>query len=97
MRDGPASIVCLVSPLMMKQLFLSLLGVGAVFSAPFGQQISESGIRHSFLITGTKTAIVSEDSEIIWEVPQRSRDGEVSAKWQCSRCFWKRGEGIHAG
>lgn len=77
MRDGPASIVCLVSLLMMKQLFLSVLGVGAVFSAPFGQQISESGIRHSFLITGTKTAIVSEDSEIIWEVPQRSRDGEV--------------------
>ena len=90
MRDGPASIVCLVSPLMMKQLFLSLLGVGAVFSAPFGQQISESGIRHSFLITGTKTAIVSEDSEIIWEVPQRSRDGEVLPNGMFSLLLEKR-------
>ena len=62
---------------MIRQISLSLLGISAVFSAPFGKQISESGIKHSFLITGTKTAIISEESEIIWEVPQRSRDGEV--------------------
>lgn len=44
---------------------------------PFGEQRSPSGIRHSFLITGSKTAIVGEDGRIQWEVPERSRDGFV--------------------
>ena len=38
--------------------------VQTVFSAPFGEQISDVGIRHSFLITGTKTAIIDEKCEI---------------------------------
>lgn len=50
---------------------------GLATAAPFGKQISESGIRHSFLITGNKTAIIGEDCEIVWEVRGRSRDGEV--------------------
>ncbi|MFT4589431.1 MAG: hypothetical protein ACI9VS_002546 [Candidatus Binatia bacterium] len=45
--------------------------------ATFGKQISASGIRHSFLITGGRTAIVGEDNKIIWEVKGRSRDGSV--------------------
>ena len=43
----------------------------------FGKQVSESGIRHSFLIAGQKTAIIGEDNRIQWQVPQKSRDGFV--------------------
>ncbi len=49
----------------------------ATEQAAFGQQISATGIRHSFLIAGGRTAIVSEKNEIVWEVPGRSRDGSV--------------------
>lgn len=61
--------------------FLAIFASSTVFSlaGPFGQQISDSGIRHSFLMTGSKTAIVGEDCEIVWEVPKKSRDGEVLA------------------
>jgi len=45
--------------------------------AAFGRQLSETGISHSFLITGAKTAIIGEDNEIVWETPGRSRDGFV--------------------
>jgi hypothetical protein len=45
--------------------------------APFGKQVSESGIRHSFLITGSKTAIIDEECQIVWEAKGRSRDGFV--------------------
>ncbi len=62
----------------MKNLILLFVClVQGVFSAPFGEQISNSGIRHSFLITGTKTAIIDEKCEILWEVKAKSRDGEV--------------------
>ena len=44
---------------------------------PFGTQVSETGIRHSFLITGSKTAIVGENCEILWQVEGHSRDGFV--------------------
>ena len=47
---------------------------------PVGEQRSESGIRHSFLVTGSITAIVGEDNTIQWRVPGRSRDGFVLAK-----------------
>ena len=46
---------------------------------PVGEQRSESGIRHSFLVTGSITAIVGEDNTIQWRVPGRSRDGFVLA------------------
>lgn len=41
------------------------------------QQISKSGIRHSILVTGSKTAIIGEDNAIEWEGPGGSRDGYV--------------------
>lgn len=44
---------------------------------PFGEQRSESGIRHSFLITGSKTAIIGEDNRVVWQVAGSSRDGFV--------------------
>ena len=45
--------------------------------APFGTQRSETGVAHSFLVTGTRTAIVGEDCRIVWQVEGRSRDGFV--------------------
>lgn len=62
----------------MKTAICTLLFLSkALLAAPFGEQISESGITHSFLVTGTKTAIIGEDCEVIWEVKGKSRDGEV--------------------
>lgn len=61
---------CLISLLFLKSFALS---------APFGEQISETGIKHSFLITGAKTALVDENCEITWEVKEKSRDGSVLA------------------
>lgn len=46
---------------------------------PYGRQVSESGIRHSFLITGSRTAIISENCKILWHVKEKSRDGSVLA------------------
>lgn len=46
-------------------------------AAPEGVQTSDSGIRHSFLITGHLTAIIGEDNEIVWQTPGPSRDGTV--------------------
>ncbi|MEM1295040.1 MAG: sulfatase/phosphatase domain-containing protein, partial [Verrucomicrobiota bacterium] len=43
----------------------------------FGKQVSESGIRHSFLICGKPTVIVSEDNEIVWKTEGAARDGFV--------------------
>lgn len=60
-------------------LFFSFAMVVGCLAAPFGEQVSETGIRHSFLMTGTKTAIVGEDGAIVWEIPAKSRDGEVLA------------------
>tara|TARA_R110002096_G_scaffold163992_4_gene331642 strand:+ start:2599 stop:3576 length:978 start_codon:yes stop_codon:yes gene_type:complete len=45
--------------------------------AVFGKQISESGIRHSFLICGKPTVIVSEENEIVWRTEGAARDGFV--------------------
>lgn len=41
------------------------------------RQESSAGIRHSFLVTGTTTAIFDEDAKITWEVPLHSHDGYV--------------------
>ncbi len=46
-------------------------------SASFGEQKSESGIRHSFLIAGNRTVIVGEDSTVEWETKGKARDGFV--------------------
>ncbi|WP_338686797.1 hypothetical protein [Haloferula helveola] len=51
----------------------------SLLAATFGEQISAEGIRHSFLLTGNKTALIGEDCETMWSVNERSRDGEVLA------------------
>ena len=43
----------------------------------FGKQVSASGIRHSFLITGPATALVDEQSNVLWKIDGSSRDGAV--------------------
>lgn len=43
----------------------------------FGRQISESGIKHSFLIAGSPTALVGENGQIKWQIPGNARDGYV--------------------
>ncbi|WDE95701.1 hypothetical protein PQO03_08220 [Lentisphaera profundi] len=61
-------------------LFVSLTNLA--FSAtkitlPKGEQRSQSGITHSFLVTGPKTCIVNEKSEVTWQINKPSRDGYV--------------------
>ncbi|MGY8731477.1 MAG: beta-propeller domain-containing protein, partial [Pirellulales bacterium] len=48
-----------------------------VHAQTVGTQKSETGIRHSFLVTGSITAIIGEDNQVKWQVPGRSRDGFV--------------------
>ena len=40
-----------------------------------GKQVSDSKIRHSFLITGPDTALIDESGEIVWRCKGGSRDG----------------------
>ena len=43
----------------------------------FGKQVSESGIRHSFLVCGNPTALVNEKNQIVWQTKGYGRDGFV--------------------
>lgn len=43
----------------------------------FGEQRSDSGIRHSFLIAGNPTVIVSEEGKVTWKTQGRARDAFV--------------------
>ncbi len=43
----------------------------------FGEQKSESGIRHSFLIAGPTCVIVGEDDKVQWKTKGYARDGFV--------------------
>ncbi|MEZ6057005.1 MAG: hypothetical protein R3C01_09905 [Planctomycetaceae bacterium] len=58
-----------------------LLGVvprgDAADAEPVGMQRSESGIRHSFLVTGSRTMILDEECRVVWEAKEKSRDGFV--------------------
>lgn len=63
-------------PFVVAVLFPILLSA-AEPAGTFGKQESESGIRHSLLIAGNRTVIVSEDNQIEWETPGHSRDGFV--------------------
>ncbi|MGC6466858.1 MAG: hypothetical protein ACON5N_14845 [Akkermansiaceae bacterium] len=45
--------------------------------APFGEQKSASGIKHSFLIAGSPTVLVGEDGQIEWQAKGKARDGYV--------------------
>ncbi|GAB5559785.1 MAG: hypothetical protein SynsKO_14320 [Synoicihabitans sp.] len=42
-----------------------------------GEQISATGIKHSLLICGKFTGIISEENEVLWRGPSGSRDGMV--------------------
>lgn len=42
-----------------------------------GEQISATGIKHSLLLCGKFTGIISEDNEVLWRGPNGSRDGMV--------------------
>ena len=57
------------------KFILSFLFIFCTFTFAEDKQVSESGIKHSFLFTGNKTCIFDEDSKIIWEVKGASRDG----------------------
>jgi len=43
----------------------------------FGKQVSDSGIRHSFLICGDRTVLINEDNQIVWQTNGYGRDGFV--------------------
>jgi len=43
----------------------------------FGKQVSQSEIKHSFLICGNRTVLLNENSEIIWQTEGYGRDGFV--------------------
>ncbi|MBI1320235.1 MAG: hypothetical protein GC168_15015 [Candidatus Hydrogenedens sp.] len=59
-------------------MLAAILGCGVVSAADEGgRQVSPSGIKHSFLLVGPKTALFNEDSEIVWEVPGNAHDGYV--------------------
>ena len=42
-----------------------------------GRQVSASGIKHSLLLCGKFTGIISEDNEVLWRGPSGARDGMV--------------------
>lgn len=55
------------------------------------RQVSESGIRHSFLVTGSKmTALFDENSKVIWSAKGGSRDGTVLANGNILICEARR-------
>lgn len=51
-------------------LFLSLL----ITIQIYGQQKSETGIRHSIVISGPKTFEINENDDIVWEYPGDAKD-----------------------
>ena len=48
----------------------------------FGKQVSDSGIRHSFLICGNRTVLINEDNQIVWQTNGYGRDGFVLGEWK---------------
>ena len=62
---------------MIRLLIALTLASSFAFAEPFGEQISKTGVKHSFLITGAKTAMIDENCQVTWEVKGKSRDGEV--------------------
>jgi hypothetical protein len=55
-------------------LFLSAALPQSPDEAAFGRQVSASGIRHSFVISGPKTVLVNESSAVEWSADMDSRD-----------------------
>jgi outer membrane protein assembly factor BamB len=58
-------------------LLLLLSNVSGQEKPAFGEQKSATGIRHSFLLCGSRTVIVGESGEVLWESKGPSRDGFV--------------------
>ena len=58
-------------------IFLFVLLASQYKSSAQGKQISETGIRHSFLVSGKFTALIGEDNAVIWKAPGYARDGMV--------------------
>ena len=58
-------------------IFLFALLASQYKSSAQGKQISETGIRHSFLVSGKFTALISEDNAVMWTAPGYARDGMV--------------------
>ncbi len=63
--------------LLNQSMILLAMTTPLVFAEHIGEQISETGIKHSFLMTGSKTMIIGENCEVIWKHPAKSRSGEV--------------------
>ena len=55
----------------------STLSISQDKTAKFGEQKSESGIKHSFLIAGPTCVIVGEDDTVQWKTKGYARDGFV--------------------
>ena len=55
-------------------LCLALLGLFPRQEEAVGRQVSESGIRHAFVISGTRTAELTEESRLAWHDEHGSRD-----------------------
>jgi len=52
--------------IMIRPLLFFTFASSLALAAPFGQQLSETGIKHSFLITGTKTVIFDKKGKPVW-------------------------------
>ena len=64
----------------MNRALILLLSLPAFFPLNLGaegKQVSKEGIRHSFLVAGKFTALISEESKVIWKAPGYARDGMV--------------------
>ncbi len=66
-----------MKPLLILLLTIILQELAAAQETTPGRQESETGIRHSFFVTGNHTAMIGEESEFLWETRERSRDGFV--------------------
>jgi hypothetical protein len=65
---------------MKTTIFSQLTAIIALLPAAIfaeGKQVSDHGIRHSFLVCGKMTALIDEDSKVVWTVPGYGRDGMV--------------------
>jgi len=56
----------------MMRCLLGLIVMVCAVSAP-----AETGIRHSFLVTGARTCIIDEAGQVAWSYPHGTRDGYV--------------------
>ncbi len=58
-------------------LLVSISVYAAAADNPNIRQVSSEGIRHSILICGKATQLIDENSDVVWEVKESSRDGYV--------------------